>query len=88
MSGLINKAKDAMGGSSSGGGATGGGAPAGGKEDYGDKGLDAAEKKMGVPQNRGVNEKVTDGARDAYEKQTGKNVSDKVRYTSHVSLCL
>lgn len=78
-----------MGGSSSGGAAPAGGAGgAGGKEDYGDKGLDAAEKKFGLPQNRGMNEKVTDGARDAYEKQTGSKVSDKVCHTPYVSLCL
>ncbi|KAF2121834.1 hypothetical protein BDV96DRAFT_639918 [Lophiotrema nucula] len=48
-----------------------------GQQDYGDKGVDAAEKKFGLPQNRGVNEKVTDGARDYIEKATGKDIPDK-----------
>ncbi|KAF1843642.1 uncharacterized protein K460DRAFT_261089, partial [Cucurbitaria berberidis CBS 394.84] len=53
-------------------------------EDYLDKGLDTAEKKFGGAQgqntekNRGVNEKITDSARGAFEKATGKNVPDKV----------
>ncbi|KAF1935278.1 hypothetical protein EJ02DRAFT_428579 [Clathrospora elynae] len=53
------------------------------KEDYLDKGLDAAEKKFGgaagadSEKNRGVNEKITDGARGMFEKATGKNVPDK-----------
>ncbi|KAF2846032.1 hypothetical protein T440DRAFT_472187 [Plenodomus tracheiphilus IPT5] len=57
---------------------------AGQKEDYLDKGLDAAEKKYGgsagqdSQKNRGVNEKITDGARGAFEKATGKDVPDKV----------
>ena len=34
-------------------------------------GLDAAEKKFGMSQNRATNEKITDGARDFYEKETG-----------------
>ncbi|KAI9854324.1 MAG: hypothetical protein M1830_006542, partial [Pleopsidium flavum] len=46
----------------------GGNATQGGKEDYLDKGLDTAEKKFGQgkvnpEQSRGMNEKVTDGAR-------------------------
>ncbi|KAJ4332883.1 hypothetical protein N0V87_008013 [Didymella glomerata] len=58
-------------------------AAAGQKEDYVDKGLDAAEKKYGGsmgqdPQkNRATNEKITDGARNMFEKATGKNVPDK-----------
>ncbi|KAK3207453.1 hypothetical protein GRF29_103g1022391 [Pseudopithomyces chartarum] len=54
------------------------------KEDYLDKGLDAAEKKFGgswgqdTQKNRGVNEKITDGARNMFEKATGKNVPDKI----------
>merc|ERR1711879_879164 len=52
-------------------------------EDYLDKGLDAAEKKFGgawgqdTQKNRAMNEKITDGARDMFEKATGKNVPDK-----------
>ncbi|KAF1973559.1 hypothetical protein BU23DRAFT_533190 [Bimuria novae-zelandiae CBS 107.79] len=58
-------------------------AGSGQKEDYLDKGLDAAEKKFGgsmgqdTQKNRGVNEKITDSARGAFEKATGKNVPDK-----------
>ncbi|KAI4124031.1 MAG: hypothetical protein LQ347_005898 [Umbilicaria vellea] len=62
---------------------TQGGANAAGKEDYADKGLDFAEKKFGggkinPEQKRGMNEKVTDGARGMFEKATGKKVSDKI----------
>ncbi|MCJ1410046.1 hypothetical protein MMC19_004131 [Ptychographa xylographoides] len=44
--------------------------------------LDMAEKKFGqgkVDPNkqRGMNEKVTDGARGMFEKVTGKNIPDK-----------
>ncbi|TKA22339.1 hypothetical protein B0A50_08158 [Salinomyces thailandicus] len=57
-----------------------------GKQDYGDKGLEAVEKKVGqstghqVDPNkmRGTNEKVTDKARGMFESSTGKNVPDKV----------
>jgi hypothetical protein len=54
------------------------------REDYLDKGLDAAEKKFGgaagqdTEKNRGVNEKITDGARNMFEKATGKDIPDKV----------
>ncbi|KAJ9621022.1 hypothetical protein H2203_007609 [Taxawa tesnikishii (nom. ined.)] len=50
------------------------------KEDYGDKGIDALEKKAGQDPSklRQVNEKVTDSARGMFEKATGKNVPDKV----------
>jgi len=53
-----------------------------GQEDYADKGLDAAEKKFGggkidATKERGVNEKVTDKARDMFEKSTGKNIPEK-----------
>jgi len=50
-----------------------------GQEDYGDKGLDAVEKKAGFggKLNRDQNEKITDGARDAFEKGTGKNIPAK-----------
>ncbi|KAH7095190.1 hypothetical protein FB567DRAFT_22322 [Paraphoma chrysanthemicola] len=55
-----------------------------GNKDYVDKGLEGAEKKFGgsmgqnTEKNRGVNEKITDGARGMFEKATGKNVPDKV----------
>lgn len=75
MSGLLNKAKDAMGKSgSSTGGQTGGA----GKEDYADKGLDQIEKRAGMTQSRETNEKITDAGRGMYEKSTGSKVSDKV----------
>ncbi|ETI29517.1 hypothetical protein G647_01970 [Cladophialophora carrionii CBS 160.54] len=53
------------------------------REDYLDKGLDAAEKRFGQgkvdpAKSRSVNEKVTDKARDMFEKATGKDVPDKV----------
>ncbi|KAE9978552.1 hypothetical protein BLS_000485 [Venturia inaequalis] len=51
---------------------------AGQKEDYVDKALDMGEKKFGVKSDRSVNEKVTDTARNMFEKATGKNVPDKV----------
>lgn len=34
-------------------------------------GLDAIEKKEGVPENRGINEKITDTAREGFESATG-----------------
>ncbi|KAH7867724.1 uncharacterized protein C8R40DRAFT_1137537 [Lentinula edodes] len=46
-------------------------------EDYGDKGLDAIEKKEGVNLNRNTNEKITDAAREGFEKITGKDVPSK-----------
>ncbi|OCK75326.1 hypothetical protein K432DRAFT_272950, partial [Lepidopterella palustris CBS 459.81] len=53
-------------------------------EDYLDKALDAAEKKFGgkygagdPAKNRNINEKITDGARNMFEKATGKDVPDK-----------
>ncbi|EOA84030.1 uncharacterized protein SETTUDRAFT_164344 [Exserohilum turcica Et28A] len=57
---------------------------AGQKEDYLDKGLDAAEKKYGgsmgqdTQKNRAINEKITDGARNMFEKATGKHVPEKI----------
>jgi len=72
MSGLMDKAKSAMGSSS--GGNKGGS----GQEDYVDKGLDQAEKRTGMPQNRQANEKITDQGREMYEKQTGSKVNSKV----------
>jgi hypothetical protein len=54
------------------------------QRDYLDKGLDAAEKKYGgswgqnTEGHRAMNEKITDGARDMFEKATGKKVPSKV----------
>ncbi|TGO16854.1 hypothetical protein BTUL_0023g00280 [Botrytis tulipae] len=48
-----------------------------GKEDYGDKALDFIEKKSGHTFSRDQNEKITDGARGLYEKQTGSQVNPK-----------
>ncbi|ESZ93580.1 hypothetical protein SBOR_6009 [Sclerotinia borealis F-4128] len=80
---FVNKAKDAIQGNSGNTGTTSntttntaaGGA--GGKEDYGDKGLDFIEKKTGHTLTREQNEKITDGARGLYEKQTGSAVNSK-----------
>jgi hypothetical protein len=33
--------------------------------------LDALERKQGMASNRNTNEKITDGARNAFEKVTG-----------------
>ncbi|KAF2011719.1 hypothetical protein BU24DRAFT_466398 [Aaosphaeria arxii CBS 175.79] len=61
------------------------GAPANANnKDYLDKGLESAEKKFGgawgqnTEKNRGINEKITDGARGLFEKATGKKVPNKV----------
>ncbi|KAJ6477937.1 hypothetical protein C8R47DRAFT_1323286 [Mycena vitilis] len=81
MSDLMNKAKAALSGGSSGTtGHTGmqSNQAAGGQEDYVDKGLDFIEKKLGHTQNRNTNEKITDAAREQYEKLTGKPVSSKI----------
>ncbi|KAF2764291.1 hypothetical protein EJ03DRAFT_355890 [Teratosphaeria nubilosa] len=59
---------------------------AAGQEDYMDKGLDAVEKKVGTSTGhqmdpnkmRSTNEKITDKARNMFEKATGANVPDKV----------
>ncbi|KAI9825379.1 MAG: hypothetical protein M1819_000545 [Sarea resinae] len=55
-----------------------GNAAQGGQEDYVDKGVDAFEKKEGLPDNRQTNEKVTDKARGLFEKATGKDVPSKL----------
>lgn len=74
---FLKKAQGAMGGSGS-SSSSNQQAGAGQKEDYVDKGLDAVEKKFGFSQSRETNEKITDSAREFYEKQTGNKVSDKV----------
>ncbi|KAF2685770.1 hypothetical protein K458DRAFT_387724 [Lentithecium fluviatile CBS 122367] len=54
-----------------------------GNKDYLDKAVESAEKKYGgsmgqnVQKSRGMNEKITDGARNMFEKATGKKVPDK-----------
>ncbi|KAI9052624.1 hypothetical protein LZ554_003966 [Drepanopeziza brunnea f. sp. 'monogermtubi'] len=51
---------------------------AGGQQkDYGDKALDFIEKKTGHQMGAGTNEKITDGLRGFYEKNTGKKVDPK-----------
>ncbi|KAJ7050680.1 hypothetical protein C8F01DRAFT_1377438 [Mycena amicta] len=93
MSNLLEKGKAALSGNSGSTG-TGGGMGMGnsgstgmgmgnqnqgvGQEDYVDKGLDAFERKQGMPNNRATNEKITDGARNLFEKATGRDVPDKV----------
>ncbi|CAP96583.1 hypothetical protein E8E15_003444 [Penicillium rubens] len=47
-------------------------------DDYVDKAFAAGVKKSGYNIDRNMQEKITDGAREAYEKATGKPVSDKV----------
>lgn len=41
------------------------------KDDYGDKAFSAVNDKAGFGMSRDQQEKVTDGARDAYEKYSG-----------------
>lgn len=41
------------------------------KQDYGDKAFSAVNDKAGWGMSRDQQEKVTDGARDAYEKYSG-----------------
>ncbi|CAI7565783.1 unnamed protein product [Penicillium palitans] len=47
-------------------------------DDYVDKAFAAGVKKSGYNLDRNAQEKITDGARSAYEKATGKQVSDKI----------
>ncbi|CAI7594203.1 hypothetical protein PCG10_003417 [Penicillium crustosum] len=47
-------------------------------DDYVDKAFAAGVKKTGYNLDRSTQEKITDGAREAYEKATGKQVSDKI----------
>ncbi|CAK7213861.1 hypothetical protein SCUCBS95973_001942 [Sporothrix curviconia] len=47
------------------------------KEDYGDKAFDFVAKKSGHSVDRNTSEKITDGARGAFEKLTGKKVDPK-----------
>ncbi|TQS32618.1 hypothetical protein Golomagni_07060 [Golovinomyces magnicellulatus] len=47
------------------------------QEDYLDKGFDAISKKTGHTFDRQTSEKITDGAREGFEKLTGKKVPEK-----------
>ncbi|KXG49687.1 uncharacterized protein PGRI_056550 [Penicillium griseofulvum] len=47
-------------------------------DDYVDKAFAMGAKKSGYNIDRNMQEKITDGAREAYEKATGKQVSDKI----------
>jgi len=51
---------------------------AGQKEDYGDKAFDFLSKKAGHQFDRNTSEKITDGARNVFEKATGKKVDPKI----------
>ncbi|TLS30854.1 hypothetical protein PpBr36_03955 [Pyricularia pennisetigena] len=51
---------------------------AGEKKDFGDKAFDALAKKSGHPVDRNTSEKITDAARGAFEKVTGKKVNPKI----------
>ncbi|KAH7395423.1 hypothetical protein BKA64DRAFT_708816 [Cadophora sp. MPI-SDFR-AT-0126] len=53
-----------------------GGSGAGG-QDYGDKAFDFISKKSGYNIDPSTGEKITDGARGLYEKQTGSKVDPK-----------
>ncbi|KAL6853105.1 hypothetical protein ACO1O0_007658 [Amphichorda felina] len=48
------------------------------KEDYVDKAWDTISKKAGHDFDRETDEKITDAARGAFEKFSGKKVPDKV----------
>jgi len=90
--GLVDKIKDQVGGSGTqgehgagkagqtsggAGGVTGGASSSSGQEDYVDKALDFAEQKTGHTMDRNTNEKITDNARNLYEKGTGQKVNPK-----------
>ncbi|KAJ7118318.1 hypothetical protein C8R44DRAFT_878924 [Mycena epipterygia] len=76
MSGLLDKGKELLSNNSGSSGNTTQGNQ--GNEDYVDKGLDAVEKKEGIPENRATNEKFTDGARNQFENITGDKVPSKM----------
>ncbi|KAI4286356.1 MAG: hypothetical protein L6R35_004391 [Caloplaca aegaea] len=78
----MDKLKDLAGKASGGSGdknppaASGGG---GGQDDYLDKGISAAEQRMGAGNvSEGTNEQITDKGREMFEKSTGKDIPDKV----------
>ncbi|KAH8592322.1 hypothetical protein B0O99DRAFT_630258 [Bisporella sp. PMI_857] len=85
---FLNKAKQTLSGAGSSNSANtgnnqqnppaqGGQAPTDQKQDYGDKAFDFISKKTGHDFAPGTDEKITDGARTAYEKFTGKKVDPK-----------
>lgn len=76
MDGLLNKAKGLMNKKSS--SSTANTDPNAQKQDYGDKAFSAISKKAGMNTDQQTNERITDGARDFYEKQTGSKVNSKV----------
>ncbi|EFY91982.1 hypothetical protein MAC_01930 [Metarhizium acridum CQMa 102] len=49
----------------------------GDQQDYGDKAFDFVAKKAGLNLSREQEEKITDGARQAYEKYSGVTVYSK-----------
>jgi len=53
------------------------GGQASGGQDYGDKAFDFISKKTGYKVDPNTSEKITDGARGLYEKQSGKKVDPK-----------
>ncbi|KAJ5396420.1 hypothetical protein N7509_004533 [Penicillium cosmopolitanum] len=78
LSGLASK----LGGGSSNKESNSGSSGSAGQEDYLDKALDSAERKFGggkvdPAKMRSTNEKITDGAREQFEKATGKHVPEK-----------
>ena len=79
MDGLLNKAKGMMNKSGS-SGQSANTDPNAQKQDYGDKAFAAIGKKAGIHTSAEQNEKITDGARGLYEKQTGSKVNPKVSY--------
>ncbi|ERS98792.1 uncharacterized protein SPSK_04686 [Sporothrix schenckii 1099-18] len=76
-SGAANNAGGAGGAAGGAGGAAGGAGGAAGKQDYGDKAFNFVSKKTGHQVNPETSEKITDGARGAFEKVTGKKVDPK-----------
>ncbi|KAJ6533517.1 hypothetical protein B0H19DRAFT_1186124 [Mycena capillaripes] len=82
MSNLLEKGKQLLNNAGSGSTGTGMGNSGSmgnqGQDDYVDKGLAAFERKQGMPDNRATNEKITDGARNLFEKATGRDVPSKI----------
>ncbi|KAL1844074.1 hypothetical protein VTK73DRAFT_2657 [Phialemonium thermophilum] len=54
------------------------GAAGGQQQDYGDKAFDLLAKKSGHNVDQNTGEKITDGARNLFEKTTGKKVNPKI----------
>lgn len=82
---LLNKAKGMMGSSSS--GSANPQQPGQQKDDFLDKGLSSVQQKMGMHSNKETNERMTDGAREAFEKHTGKKVPHSVRTYDFPNSC-